>query len=272
MADNDLRKALVVVAAVAALGGGGALTQARQHLPENLQHVLSSTPNATASSDAPAPAGAKSRVAHPNGRSGSALATLNTLPVKGKAPMTEYKNRREVLYGKAWTDDQNAPGGHNGCDTRNDILRRDLTNIVYKNRVHCAVASGTLNDPYTGKVIHFVRGKNSSDAVQIEHAVATGNNWATGGQQLSQAQRVAFANDPLNLAAVDGPTNEKKRDKDASGYLPSNKKLRCAYVATQIAVKAKYRLWVTPAEKAAMRQVLNTCPTQQLPTQPGGYN
>ena len=123
----------------------------------------------------------------------------------------------------------------------------------------CKVQSGTLIDPYTGSTIKFVRGADSSDDVQIDHVVALSNAWQTGAQQLSFEQRVTFSNDPLNLLAVDGPTNEKKSDGDAATWLPPNKPFRCQYVKRQISVKAKYGLWVTAAEQAAMTRVLNTC-------------
>ena len=74
-----------------------------------------------------------------------------------------------------------------------------------------------------------------------------------------------MANDPLELLAVDGPTNSAKGDADAASWLPPNKGFRCAYVARQIAVKSKYRLWVTVAEKNSMAAVLATCPVQGLP-------
>ncbi|MCL6550402.1 MAG: HNH endonuclease family protein [Acidothermus cellulolyticus] len=183
---------------------------------------------------------------------GSAAALLATLPIKGRAPMTGYSREK---FGPAWADVD-----HNGCDTRDDILRRDLIDITYVPGSHCRIASGVLHDPYTGKTIHFVRGETTSLAVQIDHIVALGDAWQTGAQQWSAAKRELFANDPLELVAVDGPTNEQKGDADAASWLPPNKAFRCAYVARQIRVKAKYGLWVTQAEHDAMARVLANCP------------
>lgn len=124
----------------------------------------------------------------------TAIALLATLTVKGRAPKTGYD--RSGSFGTAWLDvDQN------GCDTRNDILARDLTGTVKSG--NCRVLTGTLPGPYTGKKIHFERGTSTSSLVQIDHVVALSNAWQTGAQQLSQAQRVSLANDPLNLLAVD---------------------------------------------------------------------
>ena len=183
----------------------------------------------------------------------SALAVLATLAVKGRSPRTGYNRTGD--FGQAWIDVD-----RNGCDTRDDILARDLTDIQRSGL--CKILTGTRLDPYTGKIIHFVRGVATSTLLQIDHIVALSNAWQTGAQTLSQAQRVRFANDPLNLISVDGPTNEQKGDGDAATWLPHHKAFRCTYVARQISVKAKYHLWVTPPERDAMRRVLTTCPTQ----------
>lgn len=184
----------------------------------------------------------------------SASAALKTLPVKSWASQTGYSRDQ---FGDGWAD-------LGDCDTRNLILKRDLKNIAMRQGEPCIVQSGTLNDPYTGKIIKFVRGVKTSLAVQIDHVVALSNAWKTGAQKLSYASRVQLANDPLELLAVDGPTNQSKSDSDASSWLP-RPAYQCAYVARQIAVKRKYRLWVTSAEKSAMTNVLATCPGFRLP-------
>ena len=150
------------------------------------------------------------------------------------------------------------------CDLRNYILMRDLKNVVHRASDWCIVQSGTLNDPYTGKVIKFVRGVGTSNAVQIDHVVALSNAWSTGAQLLTSTSRYQLANDPLNLLAVDGPTNGQKSDSDAASFLP-RASYRCKYVARQLSVKRKYHLWVTASEKSAMISVLSTCPKQRLP-------
>ena len=192
-------------------------------------------------------------------RTGTALAVLATLAIKGRAPKTGYDR---TLFGQAWADVD-----RNGCDTRNDVLRRDLTAYVLKAGTHgCLVLSGTLHDPYTATTIAFVRGQTTSAKVQIDHAVALSDAWQKGAQQLSADTRRAFANDSLNLLAVDGLTNQRKSDGDAATWLPPNKPYRCAYAARQVAVKVKYRLWVTSAERDALARILATCPLQPLPT------
>jgi len=189
---------------------------------------------------------------------GLATAVLETLPVKGRAPKTGYTRDQ---FGAAWADVD-----HNGCDTRNDILKRDLTSIIYKPGTrNCVVASGTLIDRYSGETINFVRGNVTSMEVQIDHVVALSNAWQTGAFKLSADQRKALANDPLNLFAVKGRLNSQKGDGDAATWLPPLKSFRCTYVAQQIAVKAKYSLWVVAPEKAAMLAILAKCPGQKVP-------
>ncbi len=172
---------------------------------------------------------------------------LETLVVKGRAPKTGYTRSQ---FGDGWTRQA-------GCDTRNTILQRDLTQVVVGNA--CRIESGVLADPYTGSIITFQRGNSTSQLVQIDHIVALSNAWQTGAQQLDIIRRIEFANDPLNLLAVDGQANQQKSDGDAATWLPSNKAFRCQYVSMQIQVKVNYQLWVTAAEKAAMVRELQRC-------------
>ncbi|WP_315899799.1 DUF1524 domain-containing protein [Arthrobacter alpinus] len=191
-----------------------------------------------------------------------ALDVLATLPVKGRAPKTGYARTE---FGQAWADVDK-----NGCDTRNDMLNRDLSAKTFKPGTwECTVLTGVLADPYTAATISFVRGADTSSAVQIDHVVALSDAWQKGAQQLTVQQRTAFANDPLNLLAVDGPANQQKSDGDAATWLPPNKSYRCDYVARQISVKATYSLWVTAAEHDAMATVLSSCADVGVPTSAG---
>jgi hypothetical protein len=193
--------------------------------------------------------------------SGDAAATLATLPVKGRAPKTGYEREQ---FGPAWADVD-----RNGCDQRNDVLARDMEGETFRPGTQdCVVLTGTLADQYTGRTIAFTRGQDTSDDVQIDHVVALSNAWQTGAQQLDEATRRNLGNDPLNLMAVDGTTNQAKGDGDAATWLPPVRSYRCTYVARQVAVKAKYRLWVTPAERDAINGVLAGCPGQPLPADP----
>ena len=205
--------------------------------------VLGATPNSVSAAE-PEPA--------------LATAILETLPVKGRAPKTGYTRAQ---FGPVWADVD-----RNGCDTRNDILKRDLSAITFRAKTrNCVVESGTLVDRYSGETINFVKGNLSSMDVQIDHVVALSNAWQTGAFKLSAIERKALANDPLNLFAVKGRLNSQKGDGDAATWLPPLKSFRCTYIAQQIAVKAKYSLWVTTPEKAAMTSILSACPSQKVP-------
>jgi hypothetical protein len=162
---------------------------------------------------------------------------------------------RRSRFGPAWADVDN-----NHCDTRNDMLRRDLVHVRLAGHSPCVVARGILHDPYTGKTIHFLRGARTSLAVQIDHVVALGDAWRTGAARWTAGRRLLYANDPVVLLAVDGPTNKAKGDRDASQWLPPRRSYDCRYVARQITIKRKYGLWVTAPEDRAMARVLRLWP------------
>ncbi len=181
----------------------------------------------------------------------NAIEEIEKLEVKGRAPKTGYSRS---AFGPQWSDVD-----RNGCDTRNDILKRDLTSIVFREKTrNCVVERGLLQDPFSGQVIDFQRGEKTSALVQIDHVVALSNAWQTGISQMSQKVRTNFANDPLNLMAVKGSLNSQKGDGDAATWLPPNKSFRCAYVTRQLQVKVKYGLWLTKPEKEAMLRILQS--------------
>jgi len=187
--------------------------------------------------------------------SSPAIDALGQLAIKGRAAKTGYSRTQ---FGDGWAD-------AGMCDVRNAILKRDMQNVQTRSPNDCTVLSGVLHDPYTAKTINFTRGEKTSDDVQIDHVVALSDAWQKGAQQLDPETRKQFANDPLNLLAVDGPANNAKSDADAATWLPPNKDYRCRYVARQVAVKQKYQLWVTQAEHDAIQRVLGGCPGQMLP-------
>jgi hypothetical protein len=183
-----------------------------------------------------------------------ALTVLNSLEVKGRAAKTGYA-RSQFPH---WSDLD-----RNGCDARNDTLKRDLTEVIYKAGTRdCKVIAGLLLDPFSGKVITFSSTKSNID---IDHVVALSNAWQTGAAYFDKTKRQQIANDPLNLLAVDFSLNRQKGDGDAATWLPPLKSYRCDYVARQIAVKAKYGLWVTQPEKGAIIKLLEKCEGQKLP-------
>jgi hypothetical protein len=182
-----------------------------------------------------------------------ALMVLNSLEVKGRAAKTGYA-RSQFPH---WSDPD-----RNGCDARNDTLKRDLTQISFKSGTRgCKVLTGQLLDPFSGKVITFSSTKSNID---IDHVVALSNAWQTGAAYFDKTKRQQIANDPLNLLAVDFSLNRQKGDGDAATWLPPLKSYRCDYVARQIAVKAKYGLWVTQPEKGAIIKLLEKCEGQKI--------
>lgn len=211
------------------------------------------TPSVVAPTEAVAATPAPSQSSGPAETAGTASAAALELTVKGRAPTTGYARDQ---FGDGWVDVD-----RNGCDTRNDMLRLRLTDRLMSGE--CAVLEGSLADPFTGSTLRFVRGGESE--VDVDHLVALSDAWQKGAATWEFAKRVAFANDPLNLEPVDAGANRAKGDGDAATWLPPQKEYRCEYVARQIAVKAKYGLWVTQAELDAILRVLDGCPAQGVP-------
>jgi hypothetical protein len=166
--------------------------------------------------------------------------------------LLEGRVRRELT-------DNDAPGGHNGCDTRR-YPDRDLVDKTYVSIKRCpnAIATGTLHDPYTNDTIAFVRGNQTGAAVQIEHIVPLAYAWDLGARNWTDEMRVRFANDPANLLAVDGPANQDKGDQEPA-WMPPNTAFRCQYAIQFIAVLRGYgagRCAVGPV----LREAADTCP------------
>jgi hypothetical protein len=169
---------------------------------------------------------------------------------------------RRAAFGESWTDDTTAPGGHNGCDTRNDILDRDLAEKTYVAITRCptAVATGTLLDPYTSVVVPFTRGNQVGAAVQIDHIVPLAYAWDQGARAWTDDVRARFANDPANLLAVQGQANQDKGDKEPARWMPPNQAFHCQYAMQFIAVLRGYGLAVDAPSVPVLEQAAATCP------------
>lgn len=168
----------------------------------------------------------------------NALEAVSTLTVRQTDSVSGYD--RDLFQWNKFDEDGD------GCDTRNDILARDLDNISKQDK--CVVLSGILDDPYTGDRIDFQRGQSTSSKVQIDHIVALSDAWNSGASHWNESKLRAFGNDPYNLAAVDGTANTQKSNSSADEWLPANAAARCLYVATQVGVKEHYALTVTQTE------------------------
>lgn len=189
----------------------------------------------------------------------NALEAVSTLTVRQTDSVSGYD--RDLFQWNKFDEDGD------GCDTRNDILARDLDDIFKQDK--CVVFSGILDDPYTGDRIDFQRGQSTSSKVQIDHIVALSDAWNSGASHWNESKLRAFGNDPYNLAAVDGTANTQKSNSSADEWLPANAAARCLYVATQVGVKEHYALTVTQTEAQKMREVLGSCPTQSIPQSNG---
>jgi Protein of unknown function (DUF1524) len=173
---------------------------------------------------------------------------ITKVATKGRGPKTGY-SRDE--FGYAWMDSApDVPFAHNGCDTRNDLIKRDGDDLRYRSGSDCVVVSMTLHDPYTGRTIHWT--KTKATAVQIDHVMPLSYDWQLGAAHWTKEKREQIANDPLNLIPVDGPSNGAKSDSGPASWLPPNKQIRCSYAVRIAQVSLKYQLPVTSADKQAM--------------------
>ena len=249
---GQIRIALLIVAVVAGLVAGAALwTRYRTDHRSAGPSPTWTAPTPTVPGSSPIPAGTPAGT----GRFADARAALAALPVKGWDRTQDFKRYR---FGKAWSDDVNVEFGHNGCNTRDDILRRDLAELVVR-AGSCYAQTGILHDPYTGTTIRFVRGPDTSDGVEIDHLVSLADAWYKGAREWDDQRRLDFANDPRNLLAVSPKANFDKAFRDAASWLPPNESFRCEFVARQVDIKTAYVLWVSAKEKQAMAAVLNKC-------------
>lgn len=239
------RRALAAVLSVAVLAAvGGVLSwQQRSDRAAGPSPTWRAEPTAATSPDPGA------------GRFDLARAQLERLPVRGWDRTSDF---RRSQFGEAWSDDVDVEFGHNGCNTRDDILRRDLRDLAVR-PMTCYAQSGTLEDPYTGVRIDFVRGPQTSNSVEIDHVVSLADAWYKGARAWDPQRRLDFANDPRNLLAVSPQANFDKAFRDAASWLPPNQAFRCDFVARQIDVKIAYGLWLSAKEKKAMVEVLSRC-------------
>jgi hypothetical protein len=242
--------AVLVVGAVA-----GMLFWQERSAPDRLSGASPTWRSGEPTSSGVPPGTATTSAAPTGSRYDIARQQLKALQVRGWDRTSDFQRSQ---FGEAWSDDVNVEFGHNGCNTRDDILRRDLKNLVAR-PLTCFAQSGTLVDPYTGTTIEFVRGPRTSDSIEIDHVVALADAWYKGARAWDPQRRLDFANDPRNLLAVSPQANFDKAFRDASGWLPSNAAFRCDFVARQVEVKTAYGLWLSAKEKRAMTDVLSRC-------------
>ena len=185
------------------------------------------------------------------------LAGVVEIPVRVRA-----HDYRRAAFGESWTDDTSAPGGRNGCDTRNDILDRDLIEKTYVSIKRCptAVATGVLHDPYSNAIVDFTRGNQVGASVQIDHLVPLALAWDLGASAWPEDLRVRFANDPANLIAVAGAVNQDKGDAEPGDWMPPNRAFWCQYSVQFTEVLRGYALPIDQPSAVVLREAAATCP------------
>jgi hypothetical protein len=145
-----------------------------------------------------------------------------------------------------------------GCDARQQALRRDSIRPVRAAPGRCQVIAGEWLSPYDGVAfIDLVR-------VEVDHVVALKEAWDSGAWAWSGEQRIAFANDVTDsrtLRVVSASSNRAKGDADPSNWLPPQQSDWCRYLGDWVAIKARWQLAMDQSEAGRIRNVLKSrCP------------
>lgn len=184
-----------------------------------------------------------------------ALSRLDSLPVVAQRPERDDYDR--AAFGAAWTDEVSVAGGGNGCDTRNDILARDLQDIRAGPVPSCprAVVAGEFRSPYSGEFVVFRRDRGAS-TVQIDHIVPLAYAWDMGAWSWEFGRRLEFANDPANLVAVDGASNQDKSDSEPARWMPPARGFWCQYAIQFVTVSVTYGLTIDVESREVLADAL----------------
>lgn len=230
---------IIWVAAMSALGSDSTSSET----------VPAPSPTVTPPSTTPPPAPSPTPTL--DAEKGSVLwILLNDLEVRDR----DRVGCKRAKFGQAWADID-----RNGCDQRTDVLRRDMVNLHTKPGTRgCVLAKGTLSLDGDSDAAKRVRFKRGNGEVEIDHVVSLADAWDAGAYAWDGDQREEYANDFMNLEALDSETNQDKDDETAAGWLPDDDDDQCALVVRQITIKHRYELSVTPAEQQAMQQVLTS--------------
>ncbi|PKZ66368.1 HNH endonuclease [Gordonia terrae] len=186
---------------------------------------------------------------------GEAAVSLAAIPVS--AGRTDREDYDRSAFGSAWSDAASVPGSGNGCDTRNDVLARDLRDVSAGPVSSCprAVLAGELRSPYTGDFVVFRRDRSAA-AVQIDHIVPLSYAWDMGAWSWTAARRLDFANDPANLVAVDGHSNQDKSDSEPARWMPPATGFWCQYAIQFVMVTAAYGLAIDEPSRRVLSEAL----------------
>ena len=195
-----------------------------------------------------------SSVAYVNGETTKAAEPQKFVANDAKSVLASIKVENEYKSGYRrslfvhWSDLDG-----NGCDTREEVLKRDSISKPQVDPYRCYVVAGDWYSKYDGKTL-----SDRSD-VDIDHVVALKEAWDSGAWAWSMSQRQAFANDLTDrrtLIAVTDRVNASKSDKDPSNWMPPLKSYWCTYLGDWISVKARWGLSMDQSEFGRIKNLL----------------
>lgn len=172
-----------------------------------------------------------------------ARSVLSTIKVEN-----EYKTGYKRSLFIHWADLNG-----DGCDTREEILKRDSISKPQVDPYRCYVVAGDWVSPYDGAKL------SDRGDVDIDHVVALKEAWDSGAWAWSESQRKAYANDMSDrrtLVAVTDRVNVSKSDKDPSNWMPPLRSYWCTYLGDWISVKARWGLSMDQSEFGRISNLL----------------
>ena len=141
----------------------------------------------------------------------------------------------------------------NGCDTREEVLKRDSVSKPQVDPYRCYVVAGDWYSPYDGAKL------SDRGDVDIDHVVALKEAWDSGAWAWTESQRKAYANDMTDqrtLIAVTDRVNVSKSDKDPSNWMPPLRSEWCTYLGDWMSVKARWSLSMDQSEFGRIKNLL----------------
>ncbi|KAK5655805.1 hypothetical protein OQA88_5343 [Cercophora sp. LCS_1] len=195
------------------------------------------------------------------GLANAAPATLQARAPPGIPSKATAQSQLAALTVKSYVD----PGGYSRdlfphwitqsgtCNIREYVLKRDGTSVVTNSA--CTATSGTWVSPYDGATW------TAASDIDIDHMVPLKNAWVNGASSWTTSKRQEFANDISSpqLWAVTDNVNQAKSDMSPDAWKPPLTSFYCTYAKSWVAVKSKWALTITSAEKTALTSMINTC-------------
>ena len=175
-------------------------------------------------------------------------AMLDGLEVAGRESGIKY-DRDDWRH---WVDDDR------DCqNTRAEVLIEESSVAAgFANGERCRVTQGRWVGPWSGEIF------TEASEVDIDHHVPLGHAHESGGWDWDEERKREYANDrglAASLQATKASLNRAKGKQAPDEWRPEDTRGWCRYAADWIAVKQRWELTVTGAERGALAEMLDSC-------------